>query len=243
MSRRRPPPPKPPRHDDPNHYRFIFDRVVAAPFANLDRLFGLTKWVAATALAIALIALGQGYSNHNLPTYLNYVYAVCALGAVLVVTEAVRNLHQFQTKIVFAVVYVSVIVGSAVVIGLVFWQVKVDWGLTQEQLKQRREDEKREQDRKKKEVDDTAARKAEEEARKAERIKCENDRKRGIVQTEKQKTDAHAALVACTETFERQRKPGETFDQFCWKEWNASTTADRAHRAASGKRCDIPAPK
>lgn len=243
MSNRRPPRPKAPLPNDPNHYKFNFDRFVPAQFANLDRLFALTKWVAATALTFALIGMGQGYSGPNLPTYLTYVIAVCGLGLVLVITEIVRSLQQFQTKIVFAVVYVSVIVGSAAVIGLVLWQVRADWGLTQDQLKQRRENEQRERDRQKKEQDDAAARKADEEARKAERIKCEASRRREVAQAEKQKTDTHAALVTCTETFERQRKSGETFDQFCRNEWTAFNTADRSHRGTLAKRCDGPAPK
>lgn len=238
--KRKPPLPKPPLPDDPNHFKFIFERLVPVRFANLDRLFGLTKWVAATALAIALLGLGQGYSNHYLPTYLNYVYAVCALGAVLVITEAVRNLHQFQAKLVFAVVYVSVIVGSAVVMGLVFWQVQVDWGLTQEQLKQRRENEQLERDRQKKEQDDAVARKAE-EVRKA---KCEQDRKWVIAQTEKERPAAHTALVACTDTYERQKKTAEdTVAQRCRAEVNALKSIERRKQAAEGKRCDVPAPK
>jgi hypothetical protein len=244
MSNRRLPRAKAPSCDDKNQLSFIDQLVVVATNLNVlsTAVFG--------TLGVTATLVGEVRSNysgvlHRLDGFL--AYALLAFLTIRAFKAEVERSSGIDDKLAARRLYRIGAGALLVLLSFLFYgEVKtrvLEWE-TGRQVQQRQLDEQRERDQQKKEQDNAAARKAEEEARKAERIRCEQDRKWVIAQADKEKPEAHKSLVTCTEAYERKKKVAEdTVGQRCWSEFNALQSIERRKQAAEGKRCDVPAPK
>ena len=164
------------------------------------------------------------WAKQNSSSFLPFFWCTAlsfAVGVILAITEIVRSLRQFETKIVFAAIYVSVIVCAAALTGFVLWQVKGDWTASQERQERER---------------------LQGEATRAGIEVCEVDRRKELGRLEKRRAEAQRALESCVAEFEAARTifTNVTSEQHCRQRQAAIETVSRNHKLASTKRCDAP---
>ena len=233
MTSKRPPRAKAPPRNDKNQLSFI-DQLVAVA-TNLNVLSTAT-FTTLTVVATQIDGVRSNYGGVLQRFECFIVYALLAFLTIRAFKTEVERANGLDEKVAARRLYRIGAAGLVVLLGFLFYgEVKarvLDWEHV-------RREQQRERDRQQKEQDDIATHKVQEE-RKAERAKCEQDRKWVIAKAEKERPGAHDALVACTEAYERGKKTAEdTVAQRCRSEVNALKSIERKKQTAEAKRCDI----
>ncbi len=172
------------------------------------------------AFSVVATAMWAKQNSASFPTFVSLTAVVGAILFGIWLTDMARALRHFETKIVFASIYIALSVFAVAVAGFVLWQIEAEWTATRQQ--------------------EADARAEKEKAGKAEIADCEAQKKDLLSRLRRQRTEAETVLEACAADFRATRTifTSQTVEERCRVQQTALDAVIRQQKLANAKQCN-----